>query len=131
MKGNFKNTLTILLMCSVLLGSVSIAFQKRLCQLSGVVITSLSDNDLACCATDSGNSAFRTDSCCTTELNLANLAPVDLGKNVTLRLVGILAPATLMLPAFYAEQEKAFAFSDTSPPHFSYRLLHFIQVFRL
>lgn len=130
MKGNIKNTLTLLLMCSILLGSVGIAFQKRLCELSGIVVTSLSDSEMTCCVANY-NSTFKADSCCKTELDLAQLAPVDLVKKFTLRLVAIMAPTVHVSPAFFSKKEQFFAFSDTSPPNYSYRLLHFIQVFRL
>ncbi|WP_092099295.1 HYC_CC_PP family protein [Pontibacter chinhatensis] len=128
MKNSFRHTVLLALSLSILLGSFGVALSTRFCEVTGLTPYAVAAQPDACCEHPEDG---EVDDCCEKQVSYEKLEPVQEHKAFHLP-QPLLAHSAALRPALpflaaEAPSQRVYTYSDSSPPLYGRRLLHFLQ----
>ena len=131
MKSILRHSILLLLILSVLLGSVGVAFSEQFCLMAGVRASELDEVADECCEQEESTDKEKDD-CCDEAVQYEKLEPVSSLKAFNLQLPVYfpdqLKPFLPKQAASQAAEQLVYTYADSSPPLYGRRLLHKLHI---
>ncbi|WP_222621690.1 HYC_CC_PP family protein [Pontibacter cellulosilyticus] len=131
MKNILRHSVLSLLILSILLGSVGVAFSEQFCLMAGVRASELNEVADECCEQEK-TANKEADDCCDEAVQYEKLEPVSSQKAFNLQLPvyfpNQLKPFLTKQAASQAAEQLVYTYTDSSPPLYGRKLLHKLHI---